>query len=85
MDKILSAEEFLREVCPNHTDASKWNKSELLAILNKQGAYLLDAFAGEVKSEAKIKVVLDNYGFAIDYEIETEGIDQLLTKFKEKL
>jgi len=26
-------EEFLRDVCPNHTDKSQWNKSELLHIL----------------------------------------------------
>lgn len=29
----MTNEEFLRDVCPNHTDKSKWNKSELLHIL----------------------------------------------------
>ena len=29
----MTTEEFLRDVCPNHTDSSKWNKSELLHIL----------------------------------------------------
>lgn len=29
----MTTEEFLRDVCPNHTDTSKWNKSELLYIL----------------------------------------------------
>jgi len=29
----MTSEEFLRDVCPNHTDKSKWNKSELLYIL----------------------------------------------------
>ena len=29
----MTTEEFLRDVCPNHTDTSKWNKSELLHIL----------------------------------------------------
>jgi hypothetical protein len=29
----MTTEEFLRDVCPNHTDNSKWNKSELLHIL----------------------------------------------------
>ena len=29
----MTTEEFLRDICPNHTDKSKWNKSELLHIL----------------------------------------------------
>ena len=29
----MTTEEFLKDVCPNHTDKSKWNKSELLHIL----------------------------------------------------
>ena len=29
----MTTEEFLRDVCPNHTESSKWNKSELLHIL----------------------------------------------------
>jgi hypothetical protein len=29
----MTNEEFLRDVCPNHTESSKWNKSELLHIL----------------------------------------------------
>jgi len=29
----MKNEEFLRDVCPNHTDKSQWNKSELLHIL----------------------------------------------------
>lgn len=29
----MTTEEFLKDVCPNHTDESKWNKSELLYIL----------------------------------------------------
>ena len=29
----MTNEEFLRDVCPNHTDKSQWNKSELLHIL----------------------------------------------------
>lgn len=26
-------EEFLKDVCPNHTEQSKWNRNELLHIL----------------------------------------------------
>jgi len=29
----MTTEEFLKDVCPNHTDKSQWNKSELLHIL----------------------------------------------------
>ena len=29
----MTNEEFLTDVCPNHTDKSQWNKSELLHIL----------------------------------------------------
>lgn len=32
---MKKAEDFLREICPNHTDSSKWNKSELLTLLDK--------------------------------------------------
>ena len=32
----MTNEEFLRDVCPNHTDKSQWNKSELLHILELQ-------------------------------------------------
>jgi len=35
---MKNSEEFLREICPNHTDNSKWNKSELLTILDKYQA-----------------------------------------------
>lgn len=38
---MKTAEEFLREICPNHTDGSKWNKSELLTILDKYQALQL--------------------------------------------
>ena len=29
-------DDFLKDVCPNHTDKSKWNKSEVLYILDMQ-------------------------------------------------
>lgn len=32
----MTNEEFLRDVCPNHTEKSQWNKSELLHILELQ-------------------------------------------------
>lgn len=31
----MTNEEFLKDVCPNHTEKSKWNRSELLHILEK--------------------------------------------------
>jgi len=30
----MTNEEFLKDVCPNHTEKSKWNKNELLHILD---------------------------------------------------
>ena len=41
--------------------------------INEYATYLLEAFAGEVKNDNKM------------YFLEDESIDQLLTKFKEKL
>jgi hypothetical protein len=38
---MKNTEDFLREICPNHTDKSKWNKSELLHILDKYQALQL--------------------------------------------
>jgi len=29
----MTNEEFLKDVCPSHTEKSKWNRSELLHIL----------------------------------------------------
>jgi len=37
----MTNEEFLKDICPNHTDKSKWNKSELLHILDKYQAVQL--------------------------------------------
>lgn len=30
---MMTNEDFLKDVCPNHTENSKWNRSELLHIL----------------------------------------------------
>lgn len=46
---------FLHDVCPNHTDASKWNRSELLHILELHKAYLMD----EVVSKETDPVQID--------------------------
>lgn len=37
----MNNEEFLRDICPNHTEKSKWNKSELLTILENYQALQL--------------------------------------------
>jgi hypothetical protein len=37
----MTNEEFLKDICPNRTDKSKWNKSELLHILDKYQALQL--------------------------------------------
>ena len=31
----MTNEEFLKDVCPSHTEKSKWNRGELLHILEK--------------------------------------------------
>lgn len=41
----MEKEKFLREACPNHTDKSKWNKSELL--------YILDLYKENIYKESK--------------------------------
>jgi hypothetical protein len=45
----MTNEEFLKDICPNHTDKSKWNKSELLHILDKYQALQLQQ-TGVIKS-----------------------------------
>lgn len=45
----MTNEEFLKDICPNHTDKSKWNKSELLHILDKYQALQLQQ-TGIIKS-----------------------------------
>ena len=45
----MNNEEFLKDICPNHTDKSKWNKSELLHILDKYQALQLQQ-TGVIKS-----------------------------------
>ncbi len=37
----MNNEDFLKDVCPNHTEKSKWNKSELLHILELHKKQLL--------------------------------------------
>jgi hypothetical protein len=45
----MTNEEFLKDICPNHTNKSKWNKSELLHILDKYQALQLQQ-TGVIKS-----------------------------------
>lgn len=47
----MTNEEFLRDVCPNHTDKSKWNKSELL--------HILELHTEQLRKHAVIKTVCD--------------------------
>jgi hypothetical protein len=47
----MTNEEFLKDICPNHTDKSKWNKSELLHILDKYQALQLQQTGVIVRSE----------------------------------
>jgi hypothetical protein len=81
MDKILSAEEWLKTQRHLPTEV----------LLKAYSTYLLEAFAEEVKSECELQFCNDGNGCGIPYcdqpcqEIKPQSIDQLLTKFKEKL
>jgi len=81
MDKILSAEEWIQR--KNDKDCIVKNDDKI-RFAKAYSTYLLEAFAGEVKSKAKLKKV-SNCGSFMDAEIDKQSIDQLLTKFKEKL
>jgi hypothetical protein len=50
----MTNEEFLKDICPNRTDKSKWNKSELLHILDKYQALQLQQ-TGVIKSVCEIE------------------------------
>ena len=83
MDKILSAEEWIIENGSFYEDN--------IGMLQDYSTYLLEAFAEEVKSKAKIQFCNDGNGCGMPYcdipcqQIDKQSIDQLLTKFKEKL
>lgn len=92
MDKILSAEEWFKS---NKQDTHYWATDEDLAFAQAYSTYLLEAFAGEVKNNAYIHQHSRDYKISIKApivrqkimisEIDKQSIDQLLTKFKEKL
>jgi hypothetical protein len=71
MDKIISAEEWRLK---NHYKICKWSSG----MVKEYSTYLLDKFAKEVKSK---KYEVDNFNTAV----AVEDIDNLLTKFKDKL
>jgi len=75
MDKILSSKEWFKS---DKQNAICWVTDDDLAFAQAYSNYLLEAFAEEVKSK---KYDVDNFNTAV----AVEDIDQLLTKFKEKL
>jgi hypothetical protein len=77
MDKILSAEEWRVE---NYRKNRIWRGY----MVNEYSSYLLEAFAEDVKSEAKIKLNPVN-SEQTRFIVDPQSIDQLLTNFKEKL
>jgi hypothetical protein len=83
MDKILSAEEWFK--LPINA------KNDVLDDVKGYSTYLLEAFAGEVKTKYELQYCNDGKGCGIPYcdqicqEIKPQSIDQLLTNFKEKL
>lgn len=41
----MEEEKFLNNYCPNHTDESKWNKSELMTIMEEYANKRATAYA----------------------------------------
>jgi len=55
----MTNEEFLKDVCPNHTEQSKWNRNELLHILELHEKQL--RICGVVSSKITVLVTYVKY------------------------
>lgn len=76
----MTNEEFLKDICSNHTDKSKWNKSELLHILDKYQALQLQK--GGVNDSFVIEVAKNNRLFFIGEIYELTWKKENALKFK---
>jgi len=76
----MTNEEFLRDVCPNHTDKSKWNKSELLHILELQKEQLRLHIVSQ-RSELLLKQMSD--WLMTSTTLSVEAIVEFQEKFKQ--
>lgn len=68
----MTNEEFLRDVCPNHTDKSQWNKSELLHILELHKEQLRLHIVSQGTDLLPDFLYKDTYGTKIGYHGDTE-------------
>lgn len=70
----MITEEFLRDICPNHTDKSKWNKSELIHILeaykNELGKLQLDDVNHSFPTEEQVLKTIFDCVFIRGIELE---------------
>jgi hypothetical protein len=94
MDKILSAEEWFKKLEDEFLlgdPKSELNKNcktshDLIHYsIKAYSTYLLEEFAKEVKSEGQVEWVHEKFNPDGVHVIDKQIIDQLLTKFKEKL
>ena len=79
---MKNTEDFLREICPNHTDSSKWNKSELLTILDKHQALQLQqggVMCSDIVSDAELDKAFENtqYGKRNKRDIILENLKKI--------
>jgi hypothetical protein len=74
---MKNTEDFLREICPNHTDKSKWNKSELLHILDKyQSLQLLQTDVSGQSEQLPCFLYKDERGIFIGYHGDTNVTEE---------
>ncbi len=92
----MNNEEFLKDICPNHTDKSKWNKSELLTILDKYQALQLQQVGVMVSSlrsnfaksrEQSVKVAEINairhcLELYANFEVDEEVIQKAVERYR---
>ena len=58
----MKNEEFLKDVCPNHTEKSKWNRNELLHILELHEKQLrIGSVSNWVMCKDKLPLDHENY------------------------
>lgn len=78
----MTREEFLKDVCPNHTDKSKWNKSELLHILEIYKEQLRsDNTKNEIQFLNEILSHLNNVdGDLFEYQCNVEDLELIVSK-----
>ena len=82
VDKILSAEEWMRNSqTVDYLEFGNITEIYIEKDFRDYAIHILEAFAEDVKSKAKVRTNKESTSIIVD----KQSIDQLLTKFKEKL